>query len=59
MRLKENFIRQDSVSKAWDWGQPEGLKHEYKNEHTGEVKSYKMSKEELEEYLKKYDRNRR
>ena len=54
MRLKENFIRQDSVSKAWDWGECEGLKHEYKNEHAGEVKSYKMSKEELEEYLKKF-----
>ena len=55
MKLKENFIRKDSVSKIWDWGQyKDELKYEYKNENVGEVKTYKMSKKQLEEYLKKY-----
>ena len=55
MKLKENFIRKDSVSKIWDWGQSKDeLKYEYKNENAGEVKTYKMSKKQLEEYLKKY-----
>ena len=57
MKLKENFIRQDATQKVWDWKQyKEYLKYEYKNEHAGEVKTYKLSKEELEEYLSKYNR---
>ena len=57
MKLKENYIRQDSVVKFWYWGQyKDKLKYEYKNEHEGEVKTYKMSKKELEEYLKKYSK---
>ena len=55
MKLKENFIRQDATQKVWDWNQyKEYLKYEYKNEYAGEVKTYKLSKEELEEYLSKY-----
>ena len=53
MKLTENYIRQNSIPKLWDWGQyKDGLKYEYKNEHTSEVKTYKMSKKQLEEYLK-------
>lgn len=55
MKLTENYIRRDSIPKIWDWGQyNDELKYEYKNEHAGEVKIYKMSKKQLEEYLKKY-----
>lgn len=51
--LTENYIRQDS--KLWDWGQYNGeLKGTYKNEHAGEVKKIKLSKKELDEYLKKF-----
>ena len=32
------------------------LKHKYKHEHAGEVKTYKLTKEEMEEYLKKFDK---
>ena len=61
MKLKENFIRQDATQKVWDWKQyKEELKYKYKykykNEHAGDVKTYKLSKEELEEYLSKYNR---
>lgn len=38
-----------------EWGHGEQtLKYAYKNEHVGEVKTYKWSKEQLDEYLKKY-----
>ena len=41
MKLRENYIRQDSVAKVWDWGQyKDELKYEYKNEHANEVKTY-------------------
>ena len=57
MKLKENFIRQDATQKVWDWKQyKEELKYKYKHEHSSEVKTYKLSKEELEEYLSKYNR---
>ena len=57
MKLKENFIQQDATQKVWDWKQyKEYLKYEYKNEYAGDVKTYKLSKEELEEYLSKYNR---
>ena len=57
MKLKENFIQQDATQKVWDWKQyKEYLKYEYKNEYAGEVKTYKLSKEELEEYLSKYNK---
>lgn len=54
MKLTENFIKIDSPSKLWDWGQYKSeLKGKYENENAGEVKTYKLSKKELEEYLKK------
>ena len=57
MKLKENYICQDTTQKLWDWKQyKEYLKYEYKHEHSSEVKTYKLSKEELEEYLSKYNR---
>ena len=57
MKLKENFIRQDATQKVWDWQQyKEELKYKYKNEYAGEVKTYKLSKKELEEYLSKYNK---
>lgn len=55
MKLKETFAIRETSSPVSEWGHGDlSLKYEYKNEHTGEVKSYKMSKEELAEYLKKY-----
>lgn len=42
-----------------DWGNGIELKYKYENENKdiiSEVKTYKLSKKELEEYLKKYKR---
>ena len=36
-----------------EWGHNIELKYSYKNECFGEVKTYKLTKEELEEYLSK------
>ena len=57
MFLTEKF-NQDTKSKLWNWGQLScyNLKHKYKHEHAGEVKTYKLTKEEMEEYLKKFDK---
>ena len=55
MKLKNDFIKRGHNPLLSDWGHGElTLKYEYKNEHAGEVKSYKLSKKQLEEYLKKY-----
>lgn len=55
MKLKEDFIKMGHNPLLSDWGHgQQTLKYEYKNEHAGEVKTYKMSKKQLEEYLKKY-----
>ena len=55
MKLKDDFIKQSSNPLLSDWGHgPTKLKYEYKNEHASEVSNYKMSKKQLEEYLKKY-----
>lgn len=55
MKLKEDFIKMGHNPLLSDWGHGlQTLKYEYKNEHAGEVKTYKMSKKQLEEYLKKY-----
>lgn len=52
MKLSEDFIRQSPNPLLSDWGHGEPiLKYEYKNEHASEVKTYKMSKKELEHYL--------
>lgn len=55
MKLTEKFIARGIKSSLSEWGNEDSsLKYEYKNEHTSDVKSYKLSKEELAEYLKKY-----
>lgn len=55
MKLTENFIKKDTNVKHWDWRQYGcALKHNYENEHDSKVKTYKLSKEEMEEYLKKF-----
>ncbi len=39
------------------WGHEDiKLKYEYENKFASEVKTYKMSKEELEKYLSKYNK---
>ena len=57
MFFTEKF-NQDTKSKLWNWGQFScyNLKYKYKHEHAGEVKTYKLTKEEMEEYLKKFDK---
>lgn len=52
MFLTEKFTS-DTESKLWNWGQHDcyNLKHEYKNPYTGEVKTYKLSKEEMDKFL--------
>ena len=53
MKLKEDFIRQSSNPLLSDWGHGEPiLKYKYKNEHASEVKTYRLTKEQLEEYLR-------
>ena len=55
MKLKETFVIKEAISPVSEWGHGDlSLKYEYKNEHTSDVKSYKLSKEELAEFLKKY-----
>ena len=52
MKLKNDFIKRGHNPLLSDWGHGELiLKYKYKNEHASEVKSYKMSKKELEQYL--------
>ena len=36
-----------------EWGHNIELKYKYKNENFGEIKSYTLTKEELEKYLSK------
>lgn len=57
MFLTEKF-NVDTECKLWNWGQFDcyKLKYEYKNPHVGEVITYKLSKEEMKEYLKKFDK---
>ena len=54
--LKENcFIERGNNPLLSDWGHgPTRLKYKYESELNNEIKTYKMSKEELEEYLSKY-----
>lgn len=52
MKLKNDFIKRGHNPLLSDWGHGElTLKYKYKNEHASEVKTYKMSKKELEHYL--------
>lgn len=52
MFFTEKF-NSDTESKVWNWGQYDcyKLKHNYKNPHTGELKTYKLSNKQMEEYL--------
>ena len=53
MKLSEDFIRQSPNPLLSDWGHGEPiLKYEYKNEYASEVKTYRLTKEQLEEYLR-------
>lgn len=56
MKPTEEFINDNSKVIHWDWGSNAPiLKGTYKNEYTsGEVKVYKLSQKELQEYLKKF-----
>ena len=53
MFLTEKF-NLDTDRKVYDWNQFEclKLKNTYKHEYAGEIVSYKLSKEEIEEYFK-------
>lgn len=55
MKLKKDVVYSsiNNILNNWGHGEP-NLKYEYKNEHASEVKTYKLSKKQLEEYLKKY-----
>ena len=53
MKLSEDFIKRGHNPLLSDWGHGEPiLKYEYKNEHASEVKTYRLTKEQLEEYLR-------
>ncbi len=54
MKLTENFISQNTAIKSYNWGEGYKLKHKYESIHNNEVKTYKLTPEELEEYLKKF-----
>ena len=53
MKLSEDFIKRGHNPLLSDWGHGEPiLKYEYKNENASEVKTYRLTKEQLEEYLR-------
>ena len=53
MKLSEDFIKRGHNPLLSDWGHGELiLKYKYKNEHASEVKTYRLTKEQLEEYLR-------
>lgn len=54
MNVTNEVTIQKSNPLLSDWGHDMSLKYKYKNEHASEVKTYKMNKKQLEEYLKKY-----
>lgn len=54
MKLTENFISQDSEKKVYTWGESYKLKYKYESEHNNEVKTYKLTPEQMKEYLKKF-----
>lgn len=55
MFLTESFYHEECERKMYNWGQFScyQLKHKYNNPYVGEVKTYKLSKEELEKELKR------
>ena len=53
MKLSEDFIKRGHNPLLSDWGHGELiLKYKYKNEHASEVKTYRLTKEQLEEFLR-------
>ena len=53
MKLSEDFIKRGHNPLLSDWGHGELiLKYKYKNEYASEVKTYRLTKEQLEEYLR-------
>ena len=53
MKLEENFIESGTNVLLSDWGHKGlTLKHKYNSEYTGSLKTYKLTKEQLEEYLR-------
>lgn len=53
MKLKNDFIKRGHNPLLSDWGHgPNELKYKYKNEYASEVKTYRLTKEQLEEYLR-------
>lgn len=53
MKLSEDFIKRGHNPLLSDWGHgPNELKYKYKNEYASEVKTYRLTKEQLEEYLR-------
>ena len=53
MKLSEDFIKRGHNPLLSDWGHGEPiLKYEYKNYYVIEVKTYRVTKEQLEEYLR-------
>lgn len=55
MFLTEQFYHEECERKMYNWGQFScyELKGKYTNPYVGEVKTYKLSKEELEKELKR------
>ena len=58
MFLSERFYNQNTSRKLYSWNQCEcyKLKYKYKHEHAGDVITYKLSEEEMKEYLKKFNK---
>ena len=53
MKLSEDFIKRGHNPLLSDWGHgPNELKYKYKNEYASEIKTYRLTKEQLEEYLR-------
>ena len=53
MKFSDDFIKRGHNPLLSDWGHGEPiLKYEYKNEYASEVKTYRLTKEQLEEYLR-------
>ena len=53
MKLKNDFIKRGHNPLLSDWGHgPNELKYKYKNEYASEIKTYRLTKEQLEEYLR-------
>lgn len=53
MKIKENFIEEECSVLLSDWGNKKlTLKYKYDSEFDNSIKSYKLTQEQLKEYLK-------